>query len=90
MRTKVYTLMLVVMLIFSITITIGFVFELGKNALRIPSKQNSIVNIDPSFRPPLGERAGLLRYPSQGWGPLPKGPPPPPHKGVDRREIKKK
>jgi NADH-ubiquinone oxidoreductase chain 3 len=39
---------LIIMLIFSIVITIGFVFELGKKALTIPSKQVNLVNIDPS------------------------------------------
>lgn len=31
---------LIVMLVFFIILTLGFVFELGKNALKISSKQN--------------------------------------------------
>lgn len=36
---------LIVILIFIITITIGFVFELGRGALKITSKQDSNLNI---------------------------------------------
>ena len=43
---KIYGL--IVMLIFSIVITIGFMFELGKKALTIPSKQNTFVMKNPS------------------------------------------
>lgn len=33
---------LIIMLIFSVLLTLGFIFELGKNALKIPSKQGSV------------------------------------------------
>lgn len=36
-------------LLFIIIITIGFVFELGKKALYIDSRQDNLVRIDPSF-----------------------------------------
>jgi NADH-ubiquinone oxidoreductase chain 3 len=33
---------IIIMLLFTIVVTIGFIFELGKNALKIDSKQNII------------------------------------------------
>jgi NADH-ubiquinone oxidoreductase chain 3 len=36
---------LIIMLIFFLILTFGFIFELGKNALTITSKQNKIVKI---------------------------------------------
>src|SRR5438046_960467 len=35
---------LIIMLVFFLVLTLGFVFELGKNALKISSKQNQLTN----------------------------------------------
>lgn len=35
---------LIIMLVFFLVLTLGFVFELGKNALKISSKQNQLIN----------------------------------------------
>jgi NADH-ubiquinone oxidoreductase chain 3 len=35
---------LVIMIIFTLIVTVGFIFELGKNALKIESKQSQIVD----------------------------------------------
>ena len=37
---------LVVMMVFFVLLTLGFVFELGKNALTIDSRQTSYINVD--------------------------------------------
>jgi len=38
---------LIIMLIFFLILTLGFAFELGKNALKIDSKQSYITNVRP-------------------------------------------
>ena len=35
---------LVIMIIFTLIVTVGFIFELGKNALKIESKQSQIID----------------------------------------------
>jgi NADH-ubiquinone oxidoreductase chain 3 len=37
---------LVIMMVFFVLLTLGFVFELGKNALTIDSRQTSYINVD--------------------------------------------
>lgn len=50
---------LIIMLIFTVAITIGFIFELGKQALRLSSKQNSLKKISNNI---------IISYIGKGFG----------------------
>jgi len=53
---------LVVMIVFTLIVTVGFIFELGKNALKIESKQNQVYSSKREITKKKGIMQMVLRF----------------------------